>query len=184
MTDFDKIHEFVAKWEGGYVDDPSDRGGTTNYGISLAFLKGLPIEDADINHDGIVDKRDIKALTKAQAKELLRHYFWQNMRLDTLSLIKPRLAAACYNFAMNMGMGTARKLAQAAVGTTADGAWGPKTWKAFYECRDEDAALKMCRLARERYEGIARNNPSQQRFLKGWLNRVRDLEKLLRNWEA
>lgn len=179
---FDKIHKFVTRWEGGYVDDPSDRGGATNFGVSLRFLKGLPIEDADINGDGVVDKRDIRDLTKDDAKRLLKKYFWDDMRLDNLETIKPRLAACCYNFAMNMGVGTARKLAQLAVGTTADGAWGPKTWKAFYECDDKTAAIQMCKLARARYERIVQNNPSQAKFLRGWLSRVRELEKLIKEW--
>ena len=181
MDTFSRIHEFVSKWEGGYVDDPSDKGGATNHGISLAFLKGLP--EGDVNGDGKIDKADIKSLTKQDAKRLLKQYFWDDLRLQTLSLMKPRLAAACYNFAMNMGVSTMRKLAQAAVGTTADGVWGPKTWKAFYDADDRTVALQMCRLARARYEGIVAHNPSQAKFLRGWLNRVRELEKLIKNWE-
>ena len=105
------------------------------------------------------------------------------MRLQTLSLLKPKFAATIYNFAMNMGMGTARKLAQLAVGTTADGAWGPITWKAFYECDDKQAALQMCKLAKARYEGIVAHNPSQAKFLRGWLARVKDMDRLIKNWE-
>ena len=183
MDTFDKIHQFVSGWEGGYVDDPADKGGATNHGISLKFLQGLPDEEADINHDGVVDKRDIRALTKQDAKAMLKQYFWDDLRLQTLSLMKPRLAAACYNFGMNMGVATMRKLAQAAAGTVVDGKWGPNTWRAFFEADDAASALKMCRLARERYERIALNNPSQRKFLKGWLNRVRELEKLIKNWE-
>jgi len=184
MSDtFDTIHKFVTRWEGGYVDDPHDRGGATNFGVSLRFLQGLPIEEADINRDGVVDKRDIRDLTKDDARRILKRHFWDELRLQTLALMKPRIAACCYNFGMNMGAGTMRKLAQAAAGATADGIWGPKTWKAFYEADDRATALKMCKLARERYERIALNNPSQQKFLRGWLSRVRELEKLIRDWE-
>lgn len=183
MDTFDKIHEFVAKWEGGYVDDPSDRGGATNHGISLAFLQGLQDEEADINGDGKIDKVDIKALTKEDAKRLMKQYFWDDLRLQTLALMKPRLAACCYNYAMNMGVGTMRKLAQAAVGTVVDGKWGPNTWKAFYEADDRTVALQMCKLAKARYEGIVSHNPSQAKFLRGWLARVRELERLIKNWE-
>ena len=34
LTKFDDIIEVVLKHEGGYVNDPNDLGGETNYGIT------------------------------------------------------------------------------------------------------------------------------------------------------
>ena len=36
---FEEAFEDLLGIEGGFVDDPVDRGGTTKYGISLRFLK-------------------------------------------------------------------------------------------------------------------------------------------------
>lgn len=61
VTDIAK--EIVAR-EGGYVKDPDDPGGATNYGVTLATLRRLGI---DLDRDGMVSKRDVKLLTTAQA---------------------------------------------------------------------------------------------------------------------
>jgi hypothetical protein len=54
--------------EGGFVDDPTDRGGTTKYGISLRFLAaagafdsdGDGIADFDLDMDGDIDGADVR----------------------------------------------------------------------------------------------------------------------------
>lgn len=70
---FEKAHEFVQRWEGGYCDDAGDPGGATKYGVSLRFLRS---EGYDIDGDGDVDVDDVKAVTKAKARELFRKHFW------------------------------------------------------------------------------------------------------------
>ena len=180
---FDKIHEFTARWEGGYVDNPKDPGGTTNFGISLAFLRGQPKSEADINKDGVIDSRDIKALTKEDAKRLLKKNFWDAVGLDKLvEAGKPRMAAVVYDTAMNMGVAFARKMAQKAVGADADGIWGPKTWEAFKAACDEKTALAMCGVRRARYDQIVAGKPTLKVFLKGWTNRVASLERFIKAW--
>lgn len=70
VTDIAK--EIVAR-EGGYVKDPDDPGGATNYGVTLATLRRLGI---DLDRDGMVSERDVKLLTPAQAVQIyVRHYF-------------------------------------------------------------------------------------------------------------
>jgi hypothetical protein len=61
--------------EGGFVDDPTDRGGTTKYGISLRFLAaagafdsdGDGIADFDLDMDGDIDGADVRKLTRGDA---------------------------------------------------------------------------------------------------------------------
>ena len=36
LTTFNEIIEVVIKHEGGYVNDPNDLGGETNFGITLS----------------------------------------------------------------------------------------------------------------------------------------------------
>ena len=50
-TTFDEIIEIVLEHEGGYVNDPHDRGGETKYGISKRAhndvnIKTLTVENA------------------------------------------------------------------------------------------------------------------------------------------
>ena len=60
MELFDKAMNFVGLMEGGYVNDPIDKGGETKYGISKRSYPNL----------------DIKNLTKEQAREIYYKDFW------------------------------------------------------------------------------------------------------------
>ena len=57
-TTFEEIIESVLKHEGGYVNDPHDRGGETNFGITKKFYPNV----------------DIKNLTKEQAKKIYHQF--------------------------------------------------------------------------------------------------------------
>jgi lysozyme family protein len=67
MDNFNKAMEFILKWEGGYVNDPKDPGGETNFGISK---KGWP-------------HVDIKNLTKVKAKDIYRDGYWVIFRCNS-----------------------------------------------------------------------------------------------------
>ena len=174
MGTFEKAHDFVSRWEGGYVDNPADPGGATNYGISLRFLKGKGLDIGDIDGDGDIDVDDIRALTLDKAKALMRRNFWDVFPLDN---VKPLCAMVIYDTAVNMGVGYAKKMTQQALGVAVDGRWGPLTWGALKLCNDRKTAAAMCQLRRERYCELARNNPALGAFLKGWLRRVDALER-------
>ena len=174
MGTFEKAHDFVSRWEGGYVDNPADPGGATNYGISLRFLKGKGLDIGDIDGDGDIDVDDIRALTLDKAKALMRRNFWDVFPLDN---VKPLCAMVIYDTAVNMGVGYAKKMTQQALGVAVDGRWGPLTWGALKLCNDRKTAAAMCHIRRERYCELARNNPALGAFLKGWLRRVDALER-------
>lgn len=65
---FYKSLQFVLKWEGGYVFDPTDPGGETKYGISKRAYPNL----------------DIKNLTPEQALEIYYRDYWQKVHADVL----------------------------------------------------------------------------------------------------
>ena len=58
---FETIIKKVLKHEGGYVNDPTDRGGETNFGISK---RAFPEED-------------IKGLTEDRAKYIYFEKYWK-----------------------------------------------------------------------------------------------------------
>lgn len=39
MADERKLKMFILKWEGGFVNDPSNLGGATNKGITIGAYK-------------------------------------------------------------------------------------------------------------------------------------------------
>lgn len=179
MGCFEKAHAFVARMEGGFVDDPADPGGTTNYGVSLRFLKSQGLEAGDIDGDGDIDADDIRALTPERAAGVLRRAFWDVFPLD---IVPGPLALAVYDTAVNMGLRQAKKLAQKALDIRADGIWGPLTWGTIRACSDpKAAALAMVERRRERYAALVRNNPALGKFSRGWENRLKALEKEIRS---
>ena len=81
MSEFVLAIPTVFEHEGFFSNDPNDRGGPTQYGISLPLLEDLPdadgggFLDGDINHDGIVNIDDIRALDIPAAQQLYQEIF-------------------------------------------------------------------------------------------------------------
>ena len=92
---FDKIIEKVLEHEGGYVNDPNDLGGETNYGITKRFYPDV----------------DIKNLTREQAKDIYKRDYWDKNRVESLP---ENLWHIFFDMCVNMGRGTAVKILQRA----------------------------------------------------------------------
>lgn len=191
----------LIKVEGGFVDDPVDRGGATKYGISLRFLiaegqidgDGDGRADFDLDMDGDIDGRDVRKLTLGDAKFLYHRCFWQRGQM----ILLPRpLGEAVFDQAVNGGLIAAGKLLQRAVNTCllsvtlniakpvqlkVDGRIGQQTreavfWVLRYPGMGMPTLLGTYRTAAAlRYRSIVANNPSQKRFLNGWLARAGEL---------
>lgn len=187
--------------EGGFVDDPVDRGGTTNYGISLRFLAaegafdsdGDGKADFDLDMDGDIDGQDIRRLTRGDAIFLYQRCFWD--RTEAESFPRP-IGEMLFDQAVNAGITAARKLLQRAINTCVmnaprvanppatvkvNGVIGADTraamsWVIRYPGAGMPALIAAFREAvRERYRDIVRRFPAQQRFLRGWLARAERL---------
>ena len=156
-----KSFEHVIKSEGGYVNDPHDHGGETNLGVTKkAWAEYIGREV----HDG-----EMKALTKEIVEPFYKRNYWDKCHCDELP---GGLDYAVFDFAVNAGPGRAAKFLQQAVGVTADGAIGPGTMAAVQRT-DGALALANFKLAKEHfYHGLVERDPSQSKFLKGWLARV------------
>ncbi len=172
---FDKCIEVILRNEGGYVNDIHDRGGATNYGISLLFLKGLKgkdfngdgFSDGDINKDGKIDILDSKQLTKNKAVSLYKRYFWNNKYND---LDEEDLALHLFDMGVNAGTYRAVKILQRIIDVRPDGIFGNKTLSA---ANDVIGCSELYRIARkDYYKMLVSQNPEYEKFIKGWLNRV------------
>ncbi|MDY0204835.1 MAG: glycosyl hydrolase 108 family protein [Desulfovibrio desulfuricans] len=188
---FTIAHKFTAKWEGGESDHPDDGGGLTKYGVSLKFLGGLSGTQSNrdvLERMGIrlpITRQVIYDLTRDQAASLFRWQFWDKLRLGLIPL---RPAVVLYDAAVNSGPAQSIKLAQrgynrcVAYGQplVVDGIMGPAT-RAAMQLADTDKALSAMLDAREKFfQTIVDNKPSQQVFLRGWINRVDDLRRYVR----
>ena len=186
---FKDAHAFTAKWEGGLTDHKYDRGGITAYGASIAFVQDIARTASGRNFlqaIGVplpVTKEVIRGLTPEQAAAMFRREFWDALRLDELPF---RQAAMLYDAAVNSGRAQAVKLSQRGynncithgVKLSVDGILGPLSRKALQI--DTDKVVKaIIQARREFYQSIVASKPDQRVFLKGWLNRANDLEKML-----
>lgn len=177
----DQALEFVLQWEGGFVNDPKDPGGATKYGISFRFLKKQVPELADIDRDGDVDRDDIFSLSEEDARRIYRIHFWEALQLHCLPA---PMAIAMMDTAVNMGKSRAVRILQEALvrfgfNLAVDGILGPVTRETAFRV-SESLLLREFFLERIwQYLNICNRNKDLRKFLPGWLNRVRDLNKKL-----
>lgn len=163
---FQPSFEHVLKSEGGYVNDPLDRGGETNLGVTKAAWAqyiGRPVQDGEM-----------KALTVDVVAPFYKKGYWDKCRCDELP---GGLDFAVFDFAVNAGPGRAAKFLQQAVGVTADGIIGPATLAAVAKADPSKILVDFGNIKEAFYNGIVARDPSQARFIKGWLNRVASVER-------
>ena len=156
MTTFDEIIEHVLEKEGGYVNDPTDLGGETKFGITKRFYPDV----------------DIKNLTKEEAKAIYKKDYWDKNRVEELP---KELRHIFFDMCVNQGRGTAVKVLQrAANGKGAnigvDGGLGPATLKAIQNVEYE--RVRAYRILH--HASLVIKKPEQEKFWYGWLKR--DLE--------
>jgi lysozyme family protein len=108
---FDIFFDRLIGNEGGYVHNPSDPGGETNWGISKRAYPTL----------------DIPSLTRDEAKAIYLRDYWGRAQLDQMA---SALAFQVFDAAANHGVETAIRLLQRAVGVADDGHVGPITMAA------------------------------------------------------
>lgn len=152
MASFDPAITLVLKHEGGYVNDPHDPGGETNYGI------------AKRSHPDV----DIRNLTVDQAKDIYHDQYWSPIQGDDIN--DQAVANNLLDAAVNTGVRTASKQIQKLAGAKEDGRIGPKSLKAINKTPDLNIRLAMKRV--RFYTELARRNSARRRYLVGWITRA------------
>ena len=167
---FIKAVEDVIEHEGGYNDIKEDRGGATNYGVSLRFLEH---EGIDIDGDGDVDWQDVAALRLERAIDIYHEYFWKNEYDE----IGGTIAIKAFDMGVNMGNRRAHKIVQRACnkfghGLMIDGYLGIKSINVIQQIDAVVLLKEICFEQARYYTDIVVGNHSQIKFLRGWMNRA------------
>lgn len=161
---FETALAHVLEMEGGYTDDPSDPGGPTNFGITLADYAGFlrrPISD-ETEQALVAGLKQIPAAT-------VRSIYMQNYWLPAGSAEMPApFAFFHFDTAVNMGVGTAIRMLQTAAGCAVDGEVGPLTLAALTQADLNKTLGTYADLRRRRYRSLS----TFSRFGRGWLARV------------
>ena len=156
MSKFDDIIEVVLEHEGGYVNDPKDPGGETNFGI------------AKRSHPDV----DIKNLTREGAKEIYKEVYWDKNKVESLP---EELWHIYFDMCVNQGKSRAVKIIQRAVNgkggsLTVDGGMGPMTIAAIGKSRVELDRVRAYRV--KYYADLVTKKPDLERFYFGWFKRA------------
>lgn len=174
MADFEHAQKFLEKWEGGYVNDGDDRGGETIFGISRKAHPDWP-GWAQID-SGMYDRHELLAL----ARKLYKRHYWMPLLADQYP--SQRLATIVYQAAVNCSVRRASRWLQSSCNDvtgstlTIDGRIGNHTLHALQLAANSSnlKAVESRFLAQQKthYEYLIGADPSQEKFRKGWMNRL------------
>jgi lysozyme family protein len=172
---FLKAVEDILIHEGGYNNRVNDKGGATNWGVSLRFLKLIK---KDLNGDGQIDWLDIKGLTRENAIEI----YWQNFWRPFYDQLPGRLAVKIFDTAVNAGHSRAHVLLQQSLNALgsrikADGLIGNVTLAECGKHPEADILKVYCVQQKAYYDSRVKEDPTQEEFIKGWTNRAKWLPK-------
>jgi lysozyme family protein len=181
---FETAYAYTKSSEGGWVNDPVDAGKETFRGISRrSFPKWEGWKQIDK-----VNPKNAKTVDAAFAHDenmqrLVEKFYEGNFYAACATLGAPdRATAKIFDFAVNAGFTKAAKFAQEILGVTQDGIFGPKTRQRAYEyfqvAGSEGEFLKrFAKRQADFYRAIVAKNPSQAKFLRGWLIRANYIPK-------
>lgn len=162
------LKSFVDKilhWEGaGFVVLKNDKGGPTKMGITLGTWQGIGY---DKDKDGDIDVDDLKAID-AKDYERVVQKFWDRWQADKIN--NQSIAEILVDWVWTSGS-HGIEIPQKLLGVTPDGKVGPKTLAAL---NGQVPSVIFARIKEARaafYNRIALRNPTQKKWLKGWLNR-------------
>ncbi len=197
MADFLLSYKKTSINEGGYSNDPNDRGKETVFGISRVNFPNWPgwkIIDRLKTHDpvnfvsSILSNADLKILTA----NFYRQEFWDKLRC----IVMPQeIADELYDTSVNTGLVYGAKCLQMALNKlnrnevdykdlTADGNIGPATINALnaylaterFSYRNRDKLVHwlmkwMNYFQLKRYDEITDRDKTQEKWVPGWTER-------------
>lgn len=171
MAKVEILAPYIKKWEGGFANDPADRGGATNKGVTIATFeayckeKSLPRPNVE----------RLKRMTDGEWLDILKTMFWDRWQADKIK--SQKLANILVDWVWGSGV-YGIKIPQRILGVKQDGIVGDETLKAL-NAQDQDKLFQVIYEARKKYlNDITISRPTNKRFLRGWLNRLEDIRRL------
>lgn len=163
----EKLAPLILKWEGGFVNDPDDLGGATNRGVTLATYmqycrkKGYPVPTVE----------RLKNLSDREWTEILKTMYWDRWKADQIE--NQSVANILVDWVWASG-NNGIKIPQQLLNVKVDGIVGPKTLEAV-NSRNPRELFDLIKIARFDFiEDICRKRPANNKFKRGWLNRIND----------
>lgn len=174
MMNIQAVIDGILRREGGYVNDPRDAGGETNYGITIATARA----------NGFSGK--MKDLNKLEAERIYRKQYVLAPGFDRIAAIDEDIAAEVVDTGVNMGPVVAARFLQRALNAmnnqakdygdlVVDGQVGPGTvgaLHAFVKKRGPAGVAVMLAalnaLQGARYIELGEARQANEAFMFGW----------------
>ncbi|MCC1480026.1 holin-associated N-acetylmuramidase [Roseibaca sp. Y0-43] len=178
MKDVRKLAEEIVAREGGFVNDPDDPGGATNFGVTIHTLRRL-------RPGARVGVEDVRGLTRDDAVEIYLEHYFARPRIGELP--QP-LWATVFDMYVNAGANAVRILQRLlndmGQDVAVDGAIGPQTIAAAHRAYDmaPNHMVDAYGIARrDYYYRLADQRPASRKFARrrdggkgGWITRAEE----------
>ena len=158
MDNFDRAFQIIVGEEAGYVNNPDDPGGETNWGVTAQTLK------AAIAQGLLPPTTTVKTLTQDQAKIVYRALYWNPIKGDQIAY---PLCVFVMDSAINQGVQPAIKMMQRALNRAQDGVLGHDTMDAAAKATPWHSARFMT-FRDYRYHSTR----NFDKFGEGWITRL------------
>ncbi len=169
--------QIVAR-EGGFVNDPDDPGGATNFGVTIHTLRRLRPGQR-------VTVQGVRTLTREQAIDIyIEHYFKRPRIAELPEPLWPTIFDMYVNAGANAVRILQRLLVKMGVQVAVDGVIGPHTIAAAHRAYDMAPAHLVDAYGiarRDYYYSIADRRPASRKFARrrdggkgGWITRAEE----------
>ncbi|MFA9396552.1 MAG: glycosyl hydrolase 108 family protein [Halodesulfovibrio sp.] len=164
---FRKYFYKILGHEGGFSDEEHDSGGKTNKGITIftyrSYAQKLFKIEPTVEH--------LKKITDEQAYLIAKTY-WDSVRADEIN--DPELAYLLVDFKFNSGQAVRvlqETLVSMGASIQADGVFGSRTLRVLNSFDSKEVYINYREARKNFYRNRCESDPTQKRFLNGWLNR-------------
>ena len=166
MANHKLIIPFILRWEGGYTNDPDDLGGPTNRGITLKTFRTA--------YGSKATAADLRRMTTLQWEHIFKTYYWDRWQADRIH--DQSIANILVDWTWASGI-HAVLIPQRILGVKPDGIVGTQTLNALNSHPDPQLLFNEIKQSRITFiNKICRSRPQNQKFRRGWLNRINSLK--------
>jgi lysozyme family protein len=167
MKDNETIEQaFARAKKKGWADDPLDKGGATMIGVTIGTYRTY----CKYKGKKVPTKTDLKNITYKEWRDIVHTMYWSKWKADLIE--NQHVANMIVDWVWASGQGIGIKRVQKLLGVTADGIVGPKTLAAVNSQDPKELFTKVYNARAAHFNAIVKNNPSQKKWLKGWMNRI------------
>ncbi|EPL1228036.1 glycoside hydrolase family 108 protein, partial [Klebsiella pneumoniae] len=168
---FSKISSVILQHEGGYVNDPNDRGGETNMGITIATWRAYAPSDLGIE----ATTNTLRNMTKEQAEIIYYNHYWEPKGFCKLETIK--IALMLYDWTITSGRAVTqvRKMLhnEYNINLVVSNTMDDDMIHCINAIEDQEQLLsRIAEVRKEYYRSLTITNGepnTQVRFLTGWI---------------